>query len=108
MGMFDTIYFEKVYECPKCQGKIDSVQVKEFENMLENYHIGDCVGHAEDVRIIKDELYCDNCRKFTGIVYIVVDRGILLGTAGTLNEARKLMSSLDMEKFVLLYHKLYE
>jgi hypothetical protein len=31
MGMFDTIYFEKVYECPECQGKIDSVQVKEFE-----------------------------------------------------------------------------
>jgi len=76
--------------------------------MLENYHIGDCVGHAEDVRIIKDELYCDNCRKFTGIVYIVVDRGILLGTAGTLDEARKLMDSLDMEHFVLFYHKLYE
>ena len=35
---FDTIYFDKKYACPLCQGKIDSVQVKEFENLLENYH----------------------------------------------------------------------
>jgi hypothetical protein len=27
-----------------------------------------------------------NCRKITRIVYIVVDWGILLGTAGTLND----------------------
>ncbi len=73
MGMFDTIYFEKAYQCPECLGKIDSVQVKEFENMLENYHIGDCMGHAEDVRIIKDDLYCDNCRKFTGLRNCVID-----------------------------------
>jgi len=38
MGMFDTIYFEKPYDCPVCSSKIDSVQVKEFENLLESYH----------------------------------------------------------------------
>jgi predicted methyltransferase len=35
MGLFDTIYFDEAYTCPNCQGKIDSVQVKAFENMLE-------------------------------------------------------------------------
>lgn len=53
MGMFDTIYFDKAYTCPLCQGKIDSVQVKEFENLLEVFYVKDCVSHAEDVRIIK-------------------------------------------------------
>jgi len=109
MGMFDTIYFEKPYDCPACSGKIDSVQVKEFENMLESYHIGDCVGHAEDVRIIKDELYCDKCREFTGEnVYIVIDRGILLGTSLNLGEARKLLDSMSFEKLALWYHDLYK
>ncbi|GFO95950.1 hypothetical protein ig2599ANME_0132 [groundwater metagenome] len=109
MGMFDTICFDKAYECPECKGKIGSVQIKDFENMLENFHIGDSVGHAEDVRIIKDELYCDNCGKFTGQdIYIVVDRGILIGTTLTLEEARKLLSALDMEKLTLLYHELYK
>ncbi len=109
MGMFDTIYFEKPYECPVCSGKIDSVQVKEFENLLESFHIGDCVGHAEDVRIIKDELYCDKCREFTGQnVYIVVDRGILLGTSLRLEEARKLIDGMNFEKLALWYHDLYK
>ncbi|MCX9085794.1 MAG: hypothetical protein OIN87_13460 [Candidatus Methanoperedens sp.] len=108
MGMFDTIYFEKPYICPSCNGKIDSVQVKEFENFLENYHIGDCVGHAEDIRIIKDELFCDKC-KFTGQnVYIVVDRGILIGTSLNIEGARKLLESMNFEKLTLWYHDLYK
>src|SRR5574341_1444061 len=92
MGMFDTIYFDKPYECPVCQGKIKSAQVKEFENLLEDFHAKDCVGHAEDIRIIKEELFCDHCSEFTGKnVYIAVNRGILLGTAETLEEGKKLL-----------------
>jgi hypothetical protein len=109
MGMFDTIYFEKPYDCPVCNNKIDSVQVKEFENLLESYHIGDCVGHAEDVRIIKDDLFCDKCREFTGQnVYIVVDRGILIGISLNIEEARKLLDSMSFEKLTLWYHDLYK
>lgn len=108
MGMFDTVYFKKPYDCPGCNGKIDSVQVKDFENMLESYHIGDCVGHAEDVRIIKDELYCDKCKFIGQNVYIAVDRGILIGTSLSLEEARKLLDSMSFEKLALWYHDLYK
>lgn len=48
MRIFDTVYFDKAYTCPLCQGKIYSVQTKAFENMLEGFHVKDCVGHAED------------------------------------------------------------
>ena len=39
-----------------CYGNIESIQVKEFENLLEDYHVKDCISHAEEIRIIKDEL----------------------------------------------------
>lgn len=109
MGMFDTIYFGKAYSCPKCQGIIDSTQTKALENLLEEYCVGDCAAHAEEIRIIREELYCNKCSEFTGIwVYIVVNRGILLGTAETLKEARDLMDSLNLEKLILWYHDLYQ
>ena len=109
MGMFDTIYFGKTYFCPKCRAKIDSTQTKAFENLLEDYRVGDCASHAEDLKIIREELFCNRCSEFTGFwVYIVVNRGILLGTTETLQEARDLMNSLNLEKLILWYHDLYQ
>ena len=106
--MFDTIYFDKAYTCPKCQKRIYSTQTKAFENLLEGYHVKDCAGHAEEMRIVKEELFCDNCREFIGkSVYIVVGRGILLGITETLEEAKKLLNDLNQEKLVLWYHDLY-
>lgn len=108
MGVYDTIYLNKQYICPMCGRKIDSIQVKEFENILENYRIKDCVSHTEEVRIVKDSLFCSSCLKDTGIsIYIVVNRGILLGTAKTLEEARTLLDGLNLEKLILWYHDLY-
>ena len=109
MGMFDTIYFEQPYTCPMCQGKINSTQTKAFENLLEDYHVKDCVSHGEEIRMIKEELFCDHCSKHTGLdIYIVVNRGIFLGTAATLEEAQKLMKDLNLEKLILWYHDLYQ
>lgn len=109
MGMFDTVYFDKARTCPLCQGKIYSVQTKAFENMLEDFHVNDCIGHAEEIMILKDELFCDNCSKFTGkSIYIVVGRGILLGITDTLEEAKKLLNDLNQEKLLLWYHDLYQ
>jgi hypothetical protein len=109
MGMFDTIILDKEYACPKCQERIDSVQVKALENVLENYHVKDCVSHAEDIRIVKDELFCDNCREFIGIyIYIVINRGILVGTRENLENAKNLLNDFNMEKLILWYHDLYQ
>jgi len=108
MGMFDTIHLDRKYTCPICGGEIDSIQIKAFDNMLEDYYVKDCISHAEEIRIIKNELFCDRCRKNTGVkVYIVVNRGILMGTAETLQEARKLLDELNLEKLILWYHDLY-
>jgi|GEM_PF-819811 len=109
MGMFDTVYFDKKYSCPECGEEIGSVQVKEFENILENYHVKDCVSHAEEIRIIRDELFCDVCSAYTGKnIYIAIGRGILLGIADTLDEARGLLNEMNLEKIVLCYHDLYQ
>jgi hypothetical protein len=49
--------------------------------------------------ILKEELFCDNCSKFTGkSVYIVVGRGILMGIAETLEVAKELLNELNQEK----------
>lgn len=109
MGMFDTIYFDKKYACPICNAEIDSIQTKEFENLLNNYYVKDCISHAEDGRIIKGELFCDACSKHIGKnIYIVVARGILLGITDTLEDARNLLNSLNLEKLTLWYHDLYQ
>ena len=109
MGMFDTIYFDQKYTCPLCGKEIVDIQTKEFENLLNYYHVKDCISHAEDIRIIKDELFCNACSKHTGsYVYIIVARGILLGTTDTLKAAKELLNDLNLEKLILWYHDLYK
>ncbi len=109
MGMFDTIYLDRAYTCPICQGTIHSVQVKAFENLLEAFRVKDCIGHAEEIRIIKEELFCNRCREDIGkSIYIVEGRGILLGITDSLGEAQRLLNDLNQEKLVLWYHDLYQ
>ncbi|MBT9149460.1 MAG: hypothetical protein AAGB97_05075 [Dehalococcoidia bacterium] len=106
MGMFDTIHFDREYTCPMCGESIVSIQVKQFDKILENYYVKDCISHAEEVRIIKDELFCS--KNHSGIsIYIVVNRGILMGTTQTMEEARRLLDDLNLEKLILWYHDLY-
>ena len=109
MGMFDTIYFDQKYTCPLCGKEIVDIQTKEFENLLNDYHVKDCISHAEDIRIIKDELFCGACSKHTGkYIYIIVVRGILLGITDTLKAAKELLNDLNLEKLILWYHDLYK
>ncbi|MDD5435020.1 MAG: hypothetical protein PH343_06285 [Nitrospira sp.] len=109
MGMFDTIYFDQKYPCPLCGKGIGDIQTKEFENLLNIYLVKDCISHAEDIRIIKDELFCNACSKHTGkYVYIVVVRGILIGITESFNTAKELINDLNMEKLILWYHDLYK
>lgn len=109
MGMFDTIYFDRKYPCPICGNGIADIQTKEFENLLNNYSVKDCISHAEDVRITKDELFCNACSRHTGkYVYVVVVRGILIGITESFNTAKELINDLNLEKLILWYHDLYK
>lgn len=109
MGMFDTIHFDKPYLCPHCRAAIDSDQIKEFECILANYHRKDCVSHAEDIRIVKSELFCYRCKEFTGQhIYIAVFRGILVGVADSLHSAQDMLNDMNLEKLLLWYHDLYK
>ena len=65
MGMFDTVYLDKEYACPICQRKVDSIQVKEFENLLENYHVKDCISHELQHRYIEEKGERDLYERFT-------------------------------------------
>lgn len=107
MGMFDTIYFQRPYTCDQCGKEFHSVQTKAFERMLENFRVGDCVGHAEEVRIVTEKLFCLNCRENVKSVYLVVYRGILLGITDDLEEAKRLLE-VNVEKMVLWYHDLHQ
>ncbi len=109
MGMFDTINIEKSYNCSHCGSEIRSVQTKEFGNTLSDYHAKDCVSHAEDVRIVKEQLFCDKCHEFIDeYVYLVVARGILIGVTDSLKDAQAMLNGINLEKMILWYHDLYE
>lgn len=108
MGMFDTIVLDRKHPCPHCGSLIDSIQVKAFENALDVYRVKDCVAHAEECRVVKEDLYCDQCRKDAGrYVYLAVERGVLAGMDDTLQEARGIQDDLNLERLILWYHDLY-
>ena len=108
MGIFDTIVFNKAYTCPQCNAEIASTQTKAFEQTLSSYHVKDCISHAEDIRIVKEELFCYKCSSFGGqYVYLVVVRGILTGVADTLQAAQGMLNDLNLEKMILWYHDLF-
>jgi len=108
MGMFDTIVFDKAYTCPQCGAEIASTQTKAFEQTLSNYHVKDCISHAEDIRIVKEELFCHKCSHFGGqYVYLAIVRGILVGVVDTLQAAEVMLNDLNLEKMILWYHDLF-
>ena len=107
MGMFDTIIFDRPIPCPKCGAEIRSDQTKAFECTLDDYRIGDCIAHAEEIRIVGDELYCEACKAFTTRYYLAVYRGVLVGIEQEREAAEALLRSFNFEKLLLWYHDLY-
>lgn len=51
MGMFDTIYFDQKYSCPLCGKEIGDIQIKEFENLLNYYHVKDYIRSGKGFRM---------------------------------------------------------
>ncbi len=108
MGMFDTIHFEQPIACVVCQAPILSTQTKAFECILENFHLGDCIGHAEEIHIVREGLYCDACHAYDRqFVYLAVYRGILVDIALDLATAESQLRTFSFERLILWYHDLY-
>ncbi len=108
MGMYDTVLFENPRECPNCGEKVESVQTKKFRKILDTYKVGDCIDHAEETRIAGESIYCRNCsERIDNFVYLVVDRGILVGIADTMEKAEKILAETNKEKLAFMYHDLY-
>ena len=106
MGMFDTVYLKPPYACSNCGKEIGAVQTKAFEQTLDQFRISDSISHAEDIRIVKEELYCQNCRELpAGFVYLVVNRGILAGIADRLDDAWTVLPEMNLEQMILWYHE---
>ena len=58
---------------------------------------------------LRKSYYVINVPEFTGrYVYIAVFRGILVGVADSLQEARHMLSDMNLEKMLLWYHDLYK
>lgn len=109
MGMYDTILFDTPRECPNCGEEIGSVQTKKFRKILDTYEVGNCVDHAEETRIAGEDAYCGNCsERIDPLVYLVVDRGILVGVADTMEEAKQILGGMNKERLVFMYHDLYD
>lgn len=95
--MLDTIIFDHPIPCPQCGVEIRSDQTKAFERMLDDYRIGDCVAHAEEIRIVGYDLYCDACKAFTTRYYLADYRGVLVGIEQERESAEALPRSFNME-----------
>lgn len=108
MGMFDSIFFDKPYICSQCGAEIASTQTKAFDQSMSSYEVKDCIYHAEDIRIVKEELFCDKCKFIGQHVYLAVVRGILVGVADTLQAAQGMLNDLNLEKTILWYHDLFK
>jgi hypothetical protein len=74
---------------------------------MEHYEIGDCMSHAEDLGVLREQLYCYACKERGAYVYLPVFRGILLAAVDTLPEAKQMLDSMNIEKIALWYHDVY-
>lgn len=108
MGVFDTVHFPRPIACVACQAPITSTQTKAFDPFQNQYQVGECIDHAEVIRIVREELFCESCRSFNEQwVYLVVYRGVLVDVATDLEAAEKQLHGFSFERLLLWYHDLY-
>lgn len=77
MGMYDELEFGG--RCKKCGAEVDDIQTKRFDSSLTFYRFGDRIDEPGTAHIYKEDVYCEECRDFTGKVWIVVLDGIYMG-----------------------------
>jgi hypothetical protein len=107
MGIHDTVRFDPPRTCRSCGQAIDSVQLSS-DGILEEFELGDCISHAEDLGVMREQLFCRACNGSGQHVYLVVFRGILVGIGDSFAEAKQLLDGMSPEKILFLYHDLFK
>ncbi len=100
--MFDTVVFQKSIVC-KCGKKLESTQVKHFDNILNVYKTGDIVQGAPVFAVLIDSTYCDNC-EYRGDIYITIAYGLYLGVFESYVDAKRKMEDFSMEDILKFYN----
>ena len=77
MGVHDTVHLDGPRAYPPCGRPIELVQLFE-EGVMDHFGVGDCIGHAEDLQVMREQLYCYACHERGPHVYLPVFRGILV------------------------------
>jgi len=76
--------------------------------MLANYRVSDCIAHAEELCIVRDELFCGQRQVFTdAYYYLAVYRGVLVSIEQKREVAEALPRSFNFAKLFLWYHDRY-
>lgn len=110
MGLFDEVLLDPPVSCPACKGMISVVQTHAFDDTMSRYRVGDCPGHAEEMRVVRQTVWCDRCRveeEERAVVYLVVLRGILVAVERDFEAAQRRLRSPSLEELALWYHDLY-
>ena len=109
MGLFDTLVFRKEFICDKCKAKIKNTQTKQFDNTLSTYTEGDFVYGANIITgVIKENLYCDNCKNFDQNIYIAIWHSLYIGTFHNYEDAEARINSVektDLLDYILFQQK---
>ncbi len=101
MGMFDTIHFKEPLPCPVCGTGIPSLQTKDFDSILADYHIGSLLPSAIHKGILKDTLWCDACFREKRAqepqmeVFLVIWHSVLAGVETSLERAEQRLATTD-------------
>ncbi len=101
MGMYDTIIFENPIIC-KCGQKIESTLIKEFECMMDTYHVGDMIPSAPMFVLSEESDYCSKCKTETEF-YVACSYGVYLGVYESYKIAKEAIDTFDMTKLLKFY-----
>jgi len=96
MGMFDTFENKHDLTCPHCQHTYqqeDGIQSKNFESLLDYFHIGDVVERSSEIH--KDYDWCPKCDKQLD-VYLAFKDEIYIGSFSSIDEAKSEIKHFDL------------
>jgi len=102
--VFDTFKLSKEYNCGN-DNKTLEVQTKLFDCDLSYYEIGDVISNYCETTIIEEDIYCSNMKREM-LIYLVIYKGIYIGSKRKKKKAEKLLQKFNKCKLIDFYKKI--